>query len=291
MLADFGAESSRSNARKPVTSCATGACTPAPPRCSTAPSTATRSRSCWTCKTERGRETVLELVEHCDVLLENFRPGTLEKWGPGPEVLNAGQPGPGDHPHLRLRTDGPAVPAARVRRGRRSLRRFAELVGDPDRAPVRVGVSIGDSIAGIYAAFGTVMSLFQREAKRNPPHPRGRLAATHHRRRAQRVDPVGDGIAGPDYLAYGVERERVGGRMEGIAPATPTPATTAPASSSPATATPSTAATCRSSAGPTSAPTPICSPTRGAGAPRRTRRRDRRMDVRTPATKRCSPAR
>ena len=93
-----------------------------------------------------------------------------------------------------------------------------ELVGDPDRAPVRVGVSIGDSIAGIYAAFGTVMALFQREAKRNAAQPAVALQ--------QRIIDVAlnESILSvmeslvPDYLAYGVKRERVGGRMEGIAP-------------------------------------------------------------------------
>src|SRR5690242_2542580 len=43
-------------------------------------------------KTERGRELVLQLIRHCDVLLENFRPGTLEKWGLGPDVLNEVNP-------------------------------------------------------------------------------------------------------------------------------------------------------------------------------------------------------
>src|SRR4029078_5660790 len=44
-------------------------------------------------KTERGRQLVLDLIRHCDVLLENFRPGTLEKWGRGPEELDRVNPG------------------------------------------------------------------------------------------------------------------------------------------------------------------------------------------------------
>ena len=103
----------------------------------------------------------------CDVLLENFRPGTLEKWGLGPEVAERGEPRPRDHPHLGVRADrsarrsGPGSP-----RSPRPWAGLRELVGDPDRPPVRVGVSIGDSIAGLYAAFGAVMALFQREAAR-----------------------------------------------------------------------------------------------------------------------------
>lgn len=176
-------------------------------------------------RSELGRQAVLDLVRDSDVLLENFRPGTLEKWGLGPDVLSEvnpeiiitrisafGQTGP-----LSERPGFAAVAEA--------FSGFRNLVGDPDRAPVRVGVSIGDSIAGLYAAFGTAISLFQRLALRD----------------AQRgIDPASDPAASrpnrvvdvalheamfsmleslvPDYSAYGVERERTGGRMEGIAP-------------------------------------------------------------------------
>lgn len=167
-------------------------------------------------KTPEGRRLVLDLVRHCDVLLENFRPGTLEKWGLGPEVLNEANP---DLVITRISAFGQTGPLA-DRPGFAAVAEavggMRELVGDPDRAPVRVGVSIGDSIAGIYAAFGTVMSLFQREHNRTgTPVPL-----------TQRIIDVAlnESILSvmeslvPDYLAYGVKRERVGGRMEGIAP-------------------------------------------------------------------------
>lgn len=169
-------------------------------------------------KTERGRELVLELVRQCDVLLENFRPGTLEKWGLGPEVLNEANP---DLVITRISAFGQTGPLsarpgfAAVAEAYGGLR---ELVGDPDRAPVRVGVSIGDSIAGIYAAFGTVMSLFQREANRNA---NGAPVALEQRiidvALNESILSVMESLV-PDYLAYGVKRERVGGRMEGISP-------------------------------------------------------------------------
>ena len=115
-------------------------------------------------KTERGRELVLDLLRHCDVLLENFRPGTLEKWGLGPEVLNDANP---ELVITRISAFGQTGPLAN-RPGFAAVAEavggMRELVGDPDRAPVRVGVSVGDSIAGIYAAFGTVMALYQRKA-------------------------------------------------------------------------------------------------------------------------------
>jgi formyl-CoA transferase len=163
-------------------------------------------------KTERGREIVLDLVRHCDVLLENFRPGTLEKWGLGPEDLDRVNP---NLVITRISAFGQTGPLserpgfAAVAEAFGGLR---ELVGDPDRPPARTGVSIGDSIAGIYAAFGTVMALFQREHVKVPLPQRVIDVALN-----ESVLSVMESLV-PDYLAYGVTRERVGGRMEGIAP-------------------------------------------------------------------------
>lgn len=166
-------------------------------------------------RTEQGREIVLDLIRHSDVLLENFRPGMLEKWGLGPEVLDAVNP---DLVITRISAYGQTGPMAE-RPGFAAVAEavggLRELVGDPDRPPVRVGVSIGDSIAGIYAAFGTVMALFRRERV-----DAGSVALS------ERVIDVAlnEAILSvmeslvPDYLAYGINRERVGGRMEGIAP-------------------------------------------------------------------------
>jgi formyl-CoA transferase len=163
-------------------------------------------------KTERGREVVLDLVRHCDVLLENFRPGTLEKWGLGPEELDRVNP---ELVITRISAFGQTGPLserpgfAAVAEAFGGLR---ELVGDPDRPPVRTGVSIGDSIAGIYAAFGTVMALFQQERVKVPLPQRVIDVALN-----ESVLSVMESLV-PDYLAYGVTRKRVGGRMEGIAP-------------------------------------------------------------------------
>jgi formyl-CoA transferase len=163
-------------------------------------------------KTERGREIVLDLVRHCDVLLENFRPGTLEKWGLGPEELDRVNP---ELVITRISAFGQTGPLserpgfAAVAEAFGGLR---ELVGDPDRPPVRTGVSIGEPIARIYAAFGTVMALFQRERVKVPLAQRVIDVALN-----ESVLSVMESLV-PDYLAYGVTRERVGGRMEGIAP-------------------------------------------------------------------------
>ena len=169
-------------------------------------------------RTEEGRQLVLDLAAKCDILLENFRPGTLEKWGIGPDALNAANP---DLVITRISAFGQTGPMSQ-RPGFAAVAEaaggFRELVGDPDRPPVRVGVSIGDSIAGLYAAFGAVMALFQREA--------AKVAGTQGPSLPHRIIDVAlnESILSmmesliPDYLAYGIKRERVGGRMEGIAP-------------------------------------------------------------------------
>lgn len=165
-------------------------------------------------RTEAGRGIVLDLLRHCDVLLENFRPGMLEKWGLGPEVLNEVNP---DLVITRISAYGQTGPLA-ARPGFAAVAEavggLRELVGDPDRPPVRVGVSIGDSIAGIYAAFGTVMALFQRQ-RTNTSIPLGERVIDVALNEA--ILSVMESLV-PDYLAYGINRERVGGRMEGIAP-------------------------------------------------------------------------
>jgi formyl-CoA transferase len=167
-------------------------------------------------RTPLGRELALELAGKSDIILENFRPGTLERWGIGPEVLNEANP---ELILTRISAFGQTGPMA----GRPGFAAVAEayggfrqLVGDPDRPPVRVGVSIGDSIAGLYAAFGSVMALFERETRR------GGGAISLDRRVIdvalhEAMFSVMESLV-PDYTAYGVTRERTGGRMEGIAP-------------------------------------------------------------------------
>ena len=166
-------------------------------------------------RSETGRALVLELVEHCDILLENFRPGTLERWGLGPEVLSAANP---DLIITRLSAYGQTGPMS-DRPGFAAVAEavggFRELVGDPDRPPVRVGISIGDSIAGLYAAFGSMMLLFQRERSQGAPAPLAERVVDVALNEA--IFSMMESLI-PDYEAYGVRRTRTGGRMEGIAP-------------------------------------------------------------------------
>ncbi|WP_072805369.1 CaiB/BaiF CoA transferase family protein [Rhodococcoides yunnanense] len=165
-------------------------------------------------RTEQGRQDVIDLAAKCDIVLENFRPGTLEKWGLSPETLSVKNP---DLIVTRISAFGQTGPMSQ-RPGfaavAESYGGFRNLVGDPDRPPVRVGVSIGDSIAGLYAAFGCAMALFQRQTAKGglPLEQRSIDVALNESILSMMESLI------PDYLAYGVERERTGGRMEGIAP-------------------------------------------------------------------------
>jgi crotonobetainyl-CoA:carnitine CoA-transferase CaiB-like acyl-CoA transferase len=110
------------------------------------------------------REIVAQLAEKVDVVIENFRPGTLEKWGLGPEVLQQknkgliivrisgfGQSGPyRDRPGYGFLGD--------------AVGGLLHINGYPDRAPVRAAVPVTDMTTGIYAAFGAVMALLARQS-------------------------------------------------------------------------------------------------------------------------------
>lgn len=165
-------------------------------------------------RTEEGRAAVLDLVRESDVVIENFRPGTLEKWGLGPEVLD------GVNPEIVLvrisayGQTGPMSPLAGFAAVAEAHSGFRDLVGEPNQAPSRAGVSIGDSVAGLYAAFGAVMLLLDRKRRQGPAAPDERVVDVALN---EAMLSMMESLL-PDYDAYGVLRKRSGGRMEGIAP-------------------------------------------------------------------------
>ncbi|KQY97580.1 CoA transferase [Microbacterium sp. MEC084] len=166
---------------------------------------------------DEGRSIALDLIRNSDVLLENFRPGTLDRWGLSSEVLEQTNP---DLVVARISAFGQTGPLSN-RPGFAAVAEayggFRELVGEPGRPPSRTGVSIGDTIAGIYAAFGVVMSLYARL------RDAGQLAETPFDERVVDVAlneamlSVTESLV-PEWEAYGIRRERTGGRMQGIAP-------------------------------------------------------------------------
>src|SRR5206468_9620774 len=111
----------------------------------------------------RGQELARRLATRADVLMENFRPGTLERWGLGWDELHALNPrlvmvrisGYGQSGPLR---DKPGFAAIAE-----SMAGLRYITGYPDQPPVRVGVSIGDSIAGLFGVIGALTAIYNRD--------------------------------------------------------------------------------------------------------------------------------
>lgn len=168
-------------------------------------------------KSSLARTVILDLVEHCDVVVENLRPGQLEKLGLGPEQLRSrrsdlivahisgyGQTGP-----YRDRSAFGVIGEAIG--GLRHLTNHSP--GTYDLPPVRVGVSIGDSIAGLYAAFGVLAALWQRDRRGGDGEGRSLDVAL-----SESVLSMMEGML-PEFGRLGKIKQPTGG---GIATAAPT---------------------------------------------------------------------
>ena len=157
----------------------------------------------------RGQTLLKRLVARSDFLLENFRPGTMEKWGLGYESLSAGNPG-----LIMIRVSGygqtgPYAPRAGYGSIGEAMGGIRNLAGDPSSPPSRVGLSIGDSLAATFACLGAMMAL-------------------HHRHRTGQGQVVDSAIyeavlammesTVPEYSEAGFIRERTGSILPGIAP-------------------------------------------------------------------------
>lgn len=113
-------------------------------------------------RTPEGQEAIRRIAAKCDVVVENFRPGGLEKWGLGYEDLSRINPG---LVMVRISGFGQTGPYSQ-RAGYgvigEAVSGLRHITGDPDRPPSRVAVSITDYITGLYGAFGAVMALLAR---------------------------------------------------------------------------------------------------------------------------------
>ena len=125
-----------------------------------------RNKMCVTLdlRRERGQELLLELAKRSDVVVENFRPGTLEKWNLGwPELSDA-------NPALVLcrvsgyGQTGPYAPRAGFASVAEAMGGMRHLNGFPGEAPPRMHLSLGDSLAGMFAAQGILAALYRRDA-------------------------------------------------------------------------------------------------------------------------------
>ena len=156
-----------------------------------------------------GQELAKRLIAKADILIENFRPGTLEKWGMAPETLHALNPG---LIIVRVSGYGQSGPySARAGFGGigEAMGGWRAIVGDPDRPPSRMGVSIGDSLAATYGALGALAALNHR-------HLTGKGQVVDSAL-YEAVLQVMESLV-PEYVASGYVRERSGSVLPGIAP-------------------------------------------------------------------------
>lgn len=113
-------------------------------------------------KSDRGRELAGQLIDTADVVVENFRPGLMEKWGLGPEQVKLSNPG---LVYARISGYGQTGPYA-SKPGYASVTEgfggFRYINGEPGQAPVRPNISMGDTLAAIHAALGIALALIQR---------------------------------------------------------------------------------------------------------------------------------
>ncbi|MEX8194916.1 CaiB/BaiF CoA transferase family protein [Comamonas guangdongensis] len=159
---------------------------------------------------KEAQDVARRLIAEADVLVENFRPGTLEGWGMSPAELHAINPG---LVILRISGYGQTGPY-------RDLPGFGvigeamgglrHLTAEPGRVPVRVGVSIGDTLAALHGVIGVMMALYHRKVNGGP----GQVidVALH-----EAVFNVMESLL-PEYSAFGAVREAAGSALPGIAP-------------------------------------------------------------------------
>ncbi len=156
-----------------------------------------------------GRRIVEKLLADADVLIENFRPGVLEKLGLGWEQLSAINPG---LVMLRLSGFGQSGPLAQqpgFGAIGESMGGLRYVTGFPDRPPVKTGISIGDSIAALWGVIGTLMALRHKERS-----GRGQMVDVAL---YEAVFAMMESLV-PEFDVFGFIRERTGNIMPGITP-------------------------------------------------------------------------
>jgi formyl-CoA transferase len=156
-----------------------------------------------------GQQVFLDLVRKADIVIENFRPGTMEKWNLSYDTLSEVNPG-----LIMVRTSGFGQTGPyRERAGFGSVGEamggIRYVTGFPDRPPVRVGVSIGDTLAALHATIGCLVALQERSRS-----GKGQVVDTAL---YEAVFSVMESVI-PDYLLAGYIRERQGNILPGIAP-------------------------------------------------------------------------
>lgn len=161
-------------------------------------------------RSAEGQQTARDLAAEADILIENFRPGTLESWGLGWDELHAINP---RLVMLRISGYGQTGPY-RDRPGfgvlGEAMGGLRHLTAEPGRVPVRVGVSIGDTLAALHGVIGVLLALRHREQNNGE----GQVVDVAL---YESVFNVMESLL-PEYDAFGAVREAAGSALPGIAP-------------------------------------------------------------------------
>ena len=167
-------------------------------------------------RTQEGRDTVRRLIDEADVVIENFKPGTMEKWGLGYEQLSQTNPG---LIMLRISGYGQSGPY-RERPGfavvAEAMGGMRYLNGEPGRAPVRAGVSLGDTLAALHGVIGVLLALQARHQSVSADAPKGRGQVVD----VALYEAVFNCMESllPEFSAFGAVRQPAGSALPGIAP-------------------------------------------------------------------------
>ena len=161
-------------------------------------------------RVKEGQAIARQLALEADVVIENFRPGTLEKWGLGWEELHQANP-----KMIMLRIsgygqDGPRRDEPGFAAIGEAMAGLRHITGHPNEIPVRAGVSLGDTIAGLHGALGVLLALYERDA-------RGSKGQMIDVALYEAVFNLTESLL-PEYSAFGAIRQPAGGALPGIAP-------------------------------------------------------------------------
>ena len=165
---------------------------------------------CLDLRVKEGQAIARQLALEADVVIENFRPGTLEKWGLGWEELHQINP-----KMIMLRIsgygqDGPRRDEPGFAAIGEAMAGLRHITGHPNEVPVRAGVSLGDTIAGLHGALGVLLALYERDA-------RGGDGQMIDVALYEAVFNLTESLL-PEYSAFGAIRQPAGGALPGIAP-------------------------------------------------------------------------
>ncbi|MDQ6848535.1 MAG: CoA transferase [Actinomycetota bacterium] len=170
-----------------------------------------RNKKSVTCnlREREGQALVRRVLDTADVLVENFRPGTLERWGMAPETLWETNPGLVITRVTGYGQTGPYASRAGFGSIGEAMGGIRYVMGEADRPPVRAGISLGDSLAATFACLGTLVALHNRERT-----GRGQMVDSAI---YEAVLAMMESLL-PEWALAGYQRERTGATLPNVAP-------------------------------------------------------------------------